>query len=321
MRPEAVSPARTGDGAISPTLVSSAPSPLPAPARPRPARVVAPDEVWDQVRAAYVGGMSAPACCERFGVGLTALRNRAAEHGWRRADQPWTPRNGLDPWDEGVVLEEQVGGNLDQVEYCQLIFVAERRTMRAVMRGDANAALRWNRVRNMLVAEDERVEREIAQYEAVHHYLHHKGPLPGQDEAAPETDSEAAAEADDVVDVVPEAVEVDDVDGLADPAGAPSPSETNSRAFNVLPDPQPWTEADDVDDVDDMDGADAPPPPAPLAQAPHTQAPSPQPPTAGRSHCGPISARHLSPNSLADRMAAAHTSNLRPPEGSKDYPC
>ena len=47
----------------------------------------APDEVWTQVRDDYLGGISAPECCRRHGVGLTALRKRAANEGWRRADQ------------------------------------------------------------------------------------------------------------------------------------------------------------------------------------------------------------------------------------------
>src|SRR5690606_13376160 len=70
-----------------------------------PAQRRAPDEVWARVREDYLSGLSAPACCRKHGVGLTALRDRAAREGWRRADQPWRPP-GLDPDDEGVFLEE-----------------------------------------------------------------------------------------------------------------------------------------------------------------------------------------------------------------------
>ncbi len=109
-----------------------------------------PDEVWAAVREDYLAGRSAPDCCRRHGVGLTSLRNRAAREGWRRQDQPWTPPNTLDPWDEGVELELQVGGDLDKVETCQLWYVAHRRMLRAVMRGDATEALRWRRVEQIM---------------------------------------------------------------------------------------------------------------------------------------------------------------------------
>ncbi len=107
----------------------------------------APQAVWAQVREDYLGGRSASECCRLHGVGLTALRGRAAREGWRRSDQPWTPPARLDPWDEGVELEEQTGGDLDRVAFEQLSYVAARRMMRAVMRGDAMEALRWRRVR------------------------------------------------------------------------------------------------------------------------------------------------------------------------------
>ncbi|MFJ6025740.1 hypothetical protein ACIQC9_14200 [Brevundimonas sp. NPDC092305] len=142
---------------------------LPAPAPT--GRRMAPDDVWVQVREDYLGGLSAPECCRRYGVGLSALRERAAREGWRRIDQPWTPPNPLDPDDEGLVLEEQVGGDLDKVDLCQLSYVAFRRMMRAVMRGDAAEALRWRRVRQAMDDEEAELDRMIARQEAVRHYL------------------------------------------------------------------------------------------------------------------------------------------------------
>ncbi len=122
----------------------------------------APDEVWAQVREDYLAGISAPACCRRHGVGLTALRKRAASEGWRRADQPWTPPVRLDPWDEGVLLEERVAGDLDQIEMHELEWIADRRMMRAVLRGDAAEALRWRRVHAFLAADAREIERLVA---------------------------------------------------------------------------------------------------------------------------------------------------------------
>ena len=127
----------------------------------------APDEVWAQVREDYLAGVSAPECCRRHGVGLTALRKRAASEGWRRADQPWSPPARLDPWDEGVLLEDRVAGDLDKVELRQLEFVADRRMMRAVLRGDAAEALRWRRVRTVLQADAREMDRLIAEEEAL----------------------------------------------------------------------------------------------------------------------------------------------------------
>ena len=90
-------------------------SPDPAP-EPADAGVhTAPDEVWAQVRDDYLAGWSAPACCRRHGVGLSTLRKRAAEEGWRRTDQPWSRPNGLERDDEGLALEEQFDGDLDQI--------------------------------------------------------------------------------------------------------------------------------------------------------------------------------------------------------------
>jgi hypothetical protein len=126
----------------------------------------APDEVWARVKADYLAGLSAPACCRRPGVGLSTLRSRAAREGWRRSDQPWTPPNDLDPWDEGVELEERLGGDLDRVELHELAWVAYRRRMRAVLRGHAAEALRWNRVCDMLEVERQELERFTEQEQA-----------------------------------------------------------------------------------------------------------------------------------------------------------
>ncbi len=126
-----------------------------APVMPANGQRPAPDEVWARVREDYLAGISAPECCRRHGVGLTALRKRAASEGWR------------DPWDEGVLLEERVAGDLDQIEVHELEWIADRRMMRAVLRGDAVEALRWRRVFAFLAAEARAIDRLVAAEEAM----------------------------------------------------------------------------------------------------------------------------------------------------------
>ncbi len=135
--------------------------------RPGEGRWHAPEEVWAAVRADYLAGMSAPEACRRYGVGLSAMRARAAREGWRRADQPWTPRSRLDPDDEGAELEARVGGDLDKVDLEELVWVAHRRMLRAVMRGDAVEALRWRRVHTAMADEQAELDRFIEQEEAI----------------------------------------------------------------------------------------------------------------------------------------------------------
>ena len=132
----------------------------------------APEEVWGRVREDYLSGLPGIEVCRRHGVGLTAMRNRAAREGWRRTDQPWTPPNTLDPDDEGVLLEHEIDGDLDRVELRQLSFVAWRRMQRAVLRGQAAEALRWRRVQLVLdaevVVEDQAMEQEQRRWQYLH---------------------------------------------------------------------------------------------------------------------------------------------------------
>jgi hypothetical protein len=137
----------------------------PTPAAPRPApfeiprplqnwrgdgrgRRAVPDEVWAAVRDDYLAGLSAGEVCDRYNVGLRAMRR-------------------LDPDDEGVELEARVGGDLNKVELRELSFIAVRRMMRAVLRGDAMEALRWRRVREAMEAEEAEMERLAEQQDAI----------------------------------------------------------------------------------------------------------------------------------------------------------
>ncbi|WP_298747349.1 hypothetical protein [uncultured Brevundimonas sp.] len=138
----------------------------PKPRRPG-GRRPAPKTVWDAVRADYLAGLPAHECCRRHGVTIAALRSRAARNGWRRIDQPWTPANALDPSDEGVQLEQRSEGDLDRIDTGELVFVAHRRMLRCVLRGDAAGALRWRRVAQALEAEEAEMRRYLCQEEAL----------------------------------------------------------------------------------------------------------------------------------------------------------
>ena len=122
-------------------------------------RQVVPEGVWDTVKADYLAGMSGPDCCRRHGVSLSALRNRAAREGWRRSDQPWIPPQSLDPWDEGRILEERIGGNLDLIEWGELSGVTEGRMMRAILRGDSAEFMRWHKVTEIIEVREAELRR------------------------------------------------------------------------------------------------------------------------------------------------------------------
>lgn len=140
---------------------------------PRPfdgGRFAAPDAVWTRVRDDYLAGMSAPDACRRHGVRVSAMRARAAREGWRRRDQEWaSPPNRLDACDEGVLLEDRAGGDLDRIDFCQLSFVAARRMMRAALRGHAQEALRWRRVMRAMDEEEAEIDRLSAQHDQIRH--------------------------------------------------------------------------------------------------------------------------------------------------------
>ena len=122
-------------------------------------RQTVPPDVWDTVKAAYLAGLSGPDCCRRHGVSLSALRNRAAREGWRRSDQLWSPPQSLDPQDEGRLLEERIGGNLDLVEWGELSGVAEGRMMRAILRGDSAEFMRWHKVAEIIEVREAELRR------------------------------------------------------------------------------------------------------------------------------------------------------------------
>lgn len=103
-----------------------------------PAPRVRSEETWAKAREAYLGGMTAEGVCERFDLGLRALRRRAREEGWRRADQA----------DPEPVGEETDALDDDEPELNDeaLAGIARRRAQRAMLRGRLQEAQGWSRL-------------------------------------------------------------------------------------------------------------------------------------------------------------------------------
>lgn len=91
------------------------------------------DDTWTQVRDDYLAGASAPQLCERYDVGLTALRTRARTEGWRRTDAP----------DPGPLPDDELEEAMPAAELCGLVL---RRLSHAVRCGRLREALGWERL-------------------------------------------------------------------------------------------------------------------------------------------------------------------------------
>ncbi len=100
----------------------------------------ASDETWARARADYLAGESASVVCDRYGMRVSTLRNRAAVEGWRRQDQP-------EP--EPVDLEAELEAGLP--DYTDMAAHALIRLNRAILKGHATEAGRWMRLHRTLL--------------------------------------------------------------------------------------------------------------------------------------------------------------------------
>ena len=100
----------------------------------------ASDATWARARADYLAGESASVVCDRYGMRVSTLRNRAAEEGWRRQDQP-------EP--EPVDLEAELEAGLP--DYADMAAHALIRLNRAILKGHATEAGRWMRLHRTLL--------------------------------------------------------------------------------------------------------------------------------------------------------------------------
>ena len=100
----------------------------------------ASDETWARARADYLAGESAAVVCDRYGMRVSTLRNRAASEGWRRQDQP-------EP--EPVDLDAEMEQGLP--DYADMAAHALIRLNRAILKGHATEAGRWMRLHRTLL--------------------------------------------------------------------------------------------------------------------------------------------------------------------------
>lgn len=113
------------------------------------------EETWAAAREAYLGGASAAEVCERFDLGLSALRTRARGEGWRRRD--------LDDPDPDLASAEPEDEADPALTPAALAEVAAKRASRAVLAGRLREAQGWTRLHRdwrAMAAEADRTERE-----------------------------------------------------------------------------------------------------------------------------------------------------------------
>lgn len=121
-------------------------------------RRVLSGETWDAARAAFLAGESASEVCGRFGLGLSAFKQRARREGWRRSDQPDPdPRSARDDED----LEEELEA-LGSADFEHMADRAARLAQRAILLGELTAADRWTRLHARLapLADETRCRRD-----------------------------------------------------------------------------------------------------------------------------------------------------------------
>ncbi|HZW15473.1 MAG TPA: hypothetical protein VFF66_04370 [Brevundimonas sp.] len=105
-------------------------------ARAHPGHRIHPPETWDRARDDYLAGLSGPAVCARYGLGLAAFRKRAAAGGWRRIDQP-------PPLPTGPL---EIDGDLDQAGYFDLAEMTAIHLREAIVNGSVGQAEAWLRL-------------------------------------------------------------------------------------------------------------------------------------------------------------------------------
>jgi len=109
---------------------------LPEATGAHPGLRIHPPETWDRARDDYLAGLSGPAVCARYGLGLAAFRKRAASGGWRRIDQPA-------PMPTGPIEFE---GDVNDAGYLDLAEMAAIHMREAIVNGRSGEAAAWLRI-------------------------------------------------------------------------------------------------------------------------------------------------------------------------------
>jgi hypothetical protein len=94
-----------------------------------------PPETWELARRDYLAGLSGPAVCARYGLGLAAFRKRASSGGWRRIDRPALPTGPI-----------EVDGDINEATYFDLAELAAIHLREAIVNGCAGEAAAWLRI-------------------------------------------------------------------------------------------------------------------------------------------------------------------------------
>lgn len=97
---------------------------------------IRPDAVWAEARDAYLWGFTAEEVCERYDLGLSAFKARAAREKWRRADQPHDL-----PDDPGLTSEDDLVASSED-----LAAIAWGNAARALRASRSVEAQRWLRI-------------------------------------------------------------------------------------------------------------------------------------------------------------------------------
>jgi hypothetical protein len=120
---------------------------------------------WDAIREDYLCGFSAPELCERYEIGLSTLRQKARDGGWRRVDQPVDSEMFPADADRWVADAEDDGDDYEAAagdDWAGLADMARLRLRRALASGRAADAGSWMRLYDRLVAQQAR-EQAAAQ--------------------------------------------------------------------------------------------------------------------------------------------------------------
>lgn len=131
---------------------SDAPHPTPHAPDDAPRRHAYPAATWDLARRDYLDGDPAELVCDRYGMSVSTLRDRARREKWRLCDQP-------EP-DSASVPDEDPEGDAP-VDCAALAGDALVRVRRALRRGRAAEAASWMRLHDRLTARLE-AQREAA---------------------------------------------------------------------------------------------------------------------------------------------------------------
>lgn len=110
------------------------------------------EDVWNKARQDYLDGDPALAVCTRYDLGLSALRKRARQEGWRRADRP-------DP-----LIEHDAPMQVRDADIDEMLDEALRRSLDLAADGRVEQAGRWLRYHRGLQAvhdDDVKLQRAL----------------------------------------------------------------------------------------------------------------------------------------------------------------